>query len=407
MIVSPKRNCPHISSIQLYPIEDFRKLQFEKLKCKYCDIDIELWICLSCGEPFCGRYMNNHFQKHLSENPEHVICISSLDLSVWCYKCETEGFSDLGSYIENYTTNYYVKALSDCKFGNELSINKNNINSKINMTKEQVFQIKYGNFIEMLKNKKFNNGVFMVGAGISVNSGIPDFRSENGIFKTLIEKYHFDKPEDFFSKETFIQKPNLLYEFYNNFKKNSYKPTLTHIFMKYLIDLNIVKKIYTQNIDGLELKAGIDKEKINFIHGNIFEGKCINCNTKIDIKEIDEAIKKNEIKYCEKCKGICKPNIVLYGENVNENFEEEIKEIQKYDICFIIGTSLKVMPFSFLPLFINTNSWLVLINKEEVGSFGFDNLVNKNMFCEGDCDEIVKKILKDCNWWDDFSQKYI
>ena len=405
MIISPKRNCPHVSLIELYPLEKFQKLQFDKLKCKYCDINIELWICLTCAESFCGRYMNNHFQKHLSENPDHIICISSLDLSVWCYKCETQGFSDLGSYIENYTTNKYVEALSNCKFGNDNSINKNDINSKFN--KEQVFQIKYGNFIEMLKSKKFTNGVLMVGSGISVNSGVPDFKSKNGIFQKIIDKYKIDKPEDFFTKETFIQKPNLLYEFYKNFKDNSYKPTLTHYFMKYLFDMNIVKKVFTQNIDSLELKSGIDKEKINFVHGNIFEGNCINCNCKIDIKEIDQAIEKNEIKYCDKCKGICKPNIILSGEKIKENYEEEMKEMENCDICFIIGNSLKAQPFSFLPLLIKSNSWIVLINKEEVGSFGFDNIMNKNIFFEGDCDEMVKKILKDCNWWDDFSKKYI
>lgn len=407
MLVSPKSNCPHISLIDLYPIDQFKKLPFEKLKCKYCDIDIELWICLTCSQAFCGRYMNNHYQKHLSENPEHIICISSLDLSVWCYKCETVGFSDLGSYIQNIVTNKYVKVLSDLKFGIDYSMSKNNINFKNNISKEQIFQIKYGNFIEMLKNKKFVNGVFMVGSGISVNSGIPNFRSKNGFFQKIIDKYHFDKPENFFSKETFIQKPNLLYEFYKDFKIDSYKPTLTHFFMKYLIDLNIVKKIYTLNIDGLELKSGIDKEKINFIQGNLLEGNCINCNSKIDIKEINNAIEKNEIKYCEKCKGLCKPNIILNEEKNEQNYEKDIKEIENYDICFIIGTSLKDIPFSFLPLLFKQTTWIVLINKKEVGSFDFGNIMNKNIFFEGDCDENVKKILKDCNWWDDFSTKYL
>ena len=401
MIVSVKTDCPHILQIPLYPLEKFKQEPFEKYKCKYCEINTELWICISCSEAFCGRYMNNHYQKHLKENPEHSICISLLDLSVWCYLCETEGFSDLGSYIESPKTIPYIQILSDFKFGDNFSPSKNNINDKMKMDKDQIFNIKYGNFIEMLKNKKFINGCFLVGSGISVNSGIPDFK---GIYHNISKKYNLEKVEDFFSKDLFIQKPQLLYEFLKELKFDSYKPNLTHYFMKYLIDNNIVGKIYTQNIDGLELKAGIDKEKVCFVHGNLLESNCMKCNEKIDIKELKELIEKGEIKYCPKCNIPCKPNIILYGENLDKKVGEEFEKIQLSDIGFIIGTSLKVEPFSLLPFILK--SWVILINKEEVGDFDFNNIINNHLFLEGNCEDLVKKILKDCNWWDDFCSKY-
>ncbi len=100
----------------------------------------------------------------------------------------------------------------------------------LNLDTDKVADIKYQNFIEMLKAGKFKNISFMTGAGISTSAGIPDFRSsEGGLFKTLQKKYNLEKPEDFFSIKLFREKPELFYEFSKEFDVSKYKPTITHV----------------------------------------------------------------------------------------------------------------------------------------------------------------------------------
>ena len=97
-----------------------------------------------------------------------------------------------------------------------------------------------------------------MGAGISTSSGIPDFRGANGVFHEIMQKYNLQKAEEFFSKKNFLEKPELLYDYLKQFKSKNYLPNITHFFMKYFIDKKKCELIFTQNFDGLELKAGID-----------------------------------------------------------------------------------------------------------------------------------------------------
>ena len=99
----------------------------------------------------------------------------------------------------------------------------------------------------------------MVGAGISTTAGIPDFRSKTGLFKQLQDKYNLSSPEEFFEKQTFLEKPQYFYEFTKLFDLSKVNPTISHKFMNFILTKNIVKYIFTQNIDGLEIKAKIPK----------------------------------------------------------------------------------------------------------------------------------------------------
>ena len=119
MMVSPKSDCPHITKLSLAPIEEFENIIWFRKKCGKCSEDNELWFCLSCAKSFCGRYVKNHYAEHLKENNDHCICISSLDLSVWCYECKTEGFDDPGSYIESPLVDKYQKILAKFKEDDE------------------------------------------------------------------------------------------------------------------------------------------------------------------------------------------------------------------------------------------------------------------------------------------------
>ena len=407
MIVSPKNDCPHVEKLELYPIEKFQALPFHHFKCEKCSESIELWICLTCSYAFCGRYISNHYQEHLKENPDHCVCMSTMDLSVWCYLCETDGFSDLGSYIDSKKVAPYIKAYSAFKFGDNFNPSASSIDASLQIPIEKCKALKYTNLIELLKNNKFKRIVFLTGAGISTSAGIPDFRSNTGLFKDVMEKYNVESPEDFFSKELFLKKPQLFYEFCKGMDFDKYKPTRTHYFIKYLLEKGIAKIVFTQNIDGLEDKAGIDKDKVVFAHGTISEGHCSVCDEKVDIFLIKECIKNGVVRYCLKCKGPCKPHIVLYGENLPNNFYASMNYLNETDLVFVIGTSLKVEPFASLTDMVNTNkSWIVVINKEIVGDFDYDNIGSKSLFLEGFCDDVVKKLLEDCGWWEEFYHEY-
>ena len=408
MNIEPIKNCPHINITNLFPISEFSKLSFHRLKCQNCQEKKELWICLTCGKSFCGRYKKNHFYYHYDNSKNHNICIGILDFSIWCYKCKTKGFSDIGGYIYDSIFSNYINILSQFKFSSNFNPRINDIFDNLDLTKEQITNIKYHNFIELLKNDKFSKITFLVGAGISTSSGIPDFRSSNGVFQEIIKKYNLKKPEEFFSKKNFIEKPELLYEYLKKFKSKEYKPNITHYFMKYLIDKKKCDLIFTQNFDGLEIKADIDKNNIIFAHGTLTEGHCVLCNEEIDINLINKGIEEGKVIKCFKCEGPCKPKIVLYNEDLPDNFYENSNILKECDLGIIIGTKLVVDPFSKLTnRFNRKNCWVLIINKSYVGDFDCYNIYNKELFLPGYCDDTINQILVDVGWFVDFKSKFL
>ncbi len=210
---------------------------------------------------------------------------------------------------------------------------------------------------------KSNYIVALTGAGISTNSGIPDFRGPNGIYRS--GNIAFDK---LFSIEYFREDPSF---FYSNFtslyeKIENAKPNKGHLFLKKLEELGKLKVIITQNIDGLHEKAG--NSNIIELHGNLKKFICINCNNIIEYssenyKNSIEKLKKSEIPHCEKCNGILKPDVVFFGEYVHD-LEKALTEVQKADLLLTIGTSLTVYPASTLPSYIDEKAKLIIINNQ-------------------------------------------
>ena len=215
-----------------------------------------------------------------------------------------------------------------------------------------------------------------------------------------------EEPEEFFYRRTFWDKPQLFYEFCKIFDLSQVKPTLTHKFMKYMVDKGIIKYVFTQNIDGLELKAKIPKEKIVFAHGSFTEGHCSKCNIKVDINKINEGINNDTIVYCEVCGGPCKPNVVFYGEDLSEDFYRKVEESRDCDLVIIMGTSLQVYPFAEIPELLNIESWKVVFNKDKVGPFLYEYLSSNTIFIQGTTDNSVLTFLKDLDLLDDF-KKYL
>jgi NAD-dependent histone deacetylase SIR2 len=172
--------------------------------------------------------------------------------------------------------------------------------------------------------------------------------------------------------------------------------------MGYLESKGIVHKNYTQNIDCLELKSGCSKQKVMFSHGSLNEAHCPKCLENVDYTILKEHIFTGKIMFCKKCNSPCKPKIVLYGEKLSDEFYDSYVELKKVDLCIIMGTSLKVVPFNQIPYQLQ-NCFRIVINKERVGYFEFDNISVNDIFLEGYTDDIVKQIIKDLELEDDFN----
>ena len=183
---------------------------------------------------------------------------------------------------------------------------------------------------------KSKSVVFFGGAGVSTESGIPDFRSKDGLYN---QQYKYP-PEEILSHTFFINHTAEFYEFYKA-KMNSlkYKPNITHIKLAELEQKGILKAIVTQNIDGLHQKAG--SKNVLELHGSVHRNYCMECGKFYDAQYVfnSEGVPK-----CT-CGGIIKPDVVLYEEGLNEAIlEEAIYQISNCDILIVGGTSLTVYP---------------------------------------------------------------
>jgi len=221
---------------------------------------------------------------------------------------------------------------------------------------------------EIIKNS--NNIVFFGGAGVSTESGIPDFRSKDGLYN---QKYDYP-PEEILSHTFFYNNTEYFYKFYKD-KMNSIdiEPNITHLKLKELQEKGKLKCIITQNIDGLDIKAG--SKNVLEIHGSIYRNYCVKCNKFYSAQDI---FKSSTIPKCE-CGGIIKPDVVLYEEPLNETFERSIEYIRKCDTLIVAGTSLTVYPAASLIRYFNGKN-LILINKDKTKYDELATLVfNQNM----------------------------
>lgn len=215
------------------------------------------------------------------------------------------------------------------------------------------------NKINQLKEliKESENIVFLGGAGVSTESGIPDFRSGEGIYNQESGlKY---RPVDIISHSFFIEHPEEFYDFYK--RKLLYpkaKPNKAHKALVRLEKQGKLKATITQNIDNLHQEAG--STTTIELHGSVFRNYCMKCGKKFDINYI---INHEGIPYCDDCGGMIRPDIVLYEENLeHHNVDNAIKAIKKADLLIIGGTSLTVYPAATFAQFLKHDR-VVIINK--------------------------------------------
>lgn len=218
-----------------------------------------------------------------------------------------------------------------------------------------------------------NNIVFFGGAGVSTESGIPDFRSKDGLYNP---KYDYP-PEQILSHTFFMNNTEEFYKFYKD-KMNSlkYEPNITHKKLAELEAQGKLKCVITQNIDGLHQKAG--SKNVYELHGSVLRNYCMKCHKFYNAEDVFNC---QNIPKCT-CGGVIKPDVVLYEEGLDDNtINESIKAIINADMLIVAGTSLTVQPASGLIRFYRGNK-LVLINRDPTQYDNYADLVINNSLGE-------------------------
>ncbi|NWF92658.1 MAG: NAD-dependent protein deacylase [Syntrophaceae bacterium] len=232
--------------------------------------------------------------------------------------------------------------------------------------------------------------VVFSGAGLSTESGIPDFRSPGGVW----DRYN---PEDFYfqnflaseaSREKYWQ---MATEMYEPMKKA--QPNPAHLAIAEMERLGKLDCVITQNIDGLHLKAGNSEEKVIQLHGTAMSVSCLNCRKRYDREEIQDRIRKGvKVPYCDDCGGPLKPATISFGQSMPEReTEEAYHRSSSSDLFMVIGSSLVVQPAASMPLVAKRNgARLVIINRDPTP---YDHMAD--LVLHGQAGPIMASILEE------------
>jgi NAD+-dependent protein deacetylase sirtuin 2 len=291
------------------------------------------------------------------------------------------------------------------------------------------------NFIQ---SDKCRSIVILAGAGMSVASGIPDFRSADGLYATLDadlltadeaerEAIRAD-PTVSLQQDMFLQNPypclELQREFILGTREQRWKATLAHRFIELLHEkTGKLVRHYTQNIDGLEDQCiKLPREKVIAVHGSMDRAECARCQSEADFDEFCNAVQR-QIKdlsgkdltapkestpiVCKVCgHNAMKPAIVLFKSSLPKVFFESVpRDIQDVDLLIVIGTSLRVAPACSLVPQVPKTAMRVLVNREPAGAhlgMIFDQTIAKrDYFAQGECDAVFLELMDRLGWIDD------
>lgn len=228
--------------------------------------------------------------------------------------------------------------------------------------------------------------VVLTGAGISTAAGIPDFRGPRGLYVTR----EYD-PNKVFELSAFRNEPEYFYQFTQDFVTvvKEIQPTFTHYFLTALEKMGKLSTVVTQNIDLLHQTSGTSK--VIEVHGSYGSASCLSCGetlNDLDYSWWDENLKKSvsaPVVRCFKCQGLLKPDIVFFGEAVNE-YERAEQAIGRCDLLFVMGSSLAVAPASYLPH--STASETIVINQGRVAL----PAAGHRHFVDADLDSFLKEV---------------
>jgi NAD-dependent deacetylase sirtuin 2 len=229
------------------------------------------------------------------------------------------------------------------------------------------------------------------------------------------KKYKIADPEKLMSIDYFKINPKPYFKRAANLFAEEYMPTFAHYFISYLDKKGLLLRCFTQNIDTLERRGGLTGEKVVEAHGSVHSNHCIKCKAEYSPAWFKAIVMKKKIGYCEKCEGgLVKPDVVFFGEELPDRFFDLMDEdFPKCDLLLVMGSSLKVQPFSGLINKVQKHVPRVLINMEKAGStvakigdffrqekgFDFDSQDNvRDVALLGDLQQTLKELVSAVGW---------
>ena len=275
----------------------------------------------------------------------------------------------------------------------------------------------------LLASNKYTNIVVLTGAGISVNAGIPDFRSpDTGLYDNLA-KYNLPYPEAVFDLSYYKSIPEPFVQLASELWPGiCHSPTLTHSFIALLERKGLLLRNYTQNIDCLDVLAGVTEGTMIECHGHFRTASCTKCHSPYDGDECKRTIvTMKTVPICKRrnCNGYVKPDIVFFGEDLPTKFHACVrKDTQKADLLLVMGTSLMVSPVNMIPNMVSNECIRILLNNECVGSFAkhgprkmstrkssssssssnITKAMSRDIFHPGDCDTSIRSLCNILGW---------
>jgi len=213
--------------------------------------------------------------------------------------------------------------------------------------------------------------IAFTGAGVSTESGIPDFRGPSGIW-TKYDPDDFTIQKFLANKEIREKHWELLTD--SEFKMTDAKPNPTHYAIAELLEMGKLYGVITQNVDGLHQKAGVPDDMVFQLHGDMSHAKCLGCGRRYPMEEMEERVKQGvKEPTCDDCNGILKPDAVFFGEQLPMDvLMESERRARTCDLCIVLGSSLVVFPAANIPIYaLKSKAKLVIIN---MGTTQLDDL---------------------------------
>lgn len=235
--------------------------------------------------------------------------------------------------------------------------------------------------------QKSQNIVFFGGAGVSTESGIPDFRSESGIYqKEYLCNGRKVSPEECLSIDFALKHPDIFYDYYiHEFIHPTALPNDAHLVLAELERMGKLKSVITQNVDSLHQKAG--SQKVLEVHGTVATYSCQNCHRSYTHEDVMHQLETSNVARCT-CGGMIRPDIVFYGEPLPTGvFEKAIHDVAHADVFIVAGTSLNVYPAANLMNYYRGNK-CVLINLQKTP---YDSVAD--LIIHDKCGKVLKEVM--------------